>query len=59
MGEIFKPEDLVRGKRGGSKDIPHIVERMNLESLIDEVRRLREEVERIKRALERHGIEIH
>ena len=59
MGEVFKPEDLVRGRGGRSKDIPHIVERINLESLIDEVRRLREEVEKIKRALERHGIEIH
>lgn len=59
MGEVYKPEDLKKEKFRGSRDIPYYVDRLTIDSLVDEVRRLSEEIEKIKKALERHGIEIH
>lgn len=59
LGEVYKPEDLDKGRLKPSRDIPYHVDRLTIESLLEEVRRLSEEVEKIKRTLERHGIEVH
>jgi hypothetical protein len=62
MGEIFKPEDIIRRVRVESRDLsPQLkipITHFDIQVVMEELRRLREEVERIKRALEKHGIKI-
>jgi len=59
LGEILKPKDLIEGKRKGEDIKVHpTFTSLRIEELLGELIRLREEVEKIKRALERHGIEV-
>jgi len=61
MGEIFKPEDIFR-RRFGSVEFLHDIKEplpgFDLQALAEEVRKLKMEVEKIKRVLRQHGIDI-
>ena len=61
MGEVYKPEDIVRKKERTSTDLgpgstpqPQIIP--NLNDLVREVQELRTEIEQIKIALRKKGI---
>ncbi|PCN51098.1 hypothetical protein B6U99_00905 [Candidatus Geothermarchaeota archaeon ex4572_27] len=62
MGETFKPEDLFRKVTDVSKipmpDLSTPPVGFSMQLLIEEVRKLKEEVERIKKALAAHGIRV-
>jgi len=63
MGIVYKPEDVARKKvEKGLRDIgvkPAIpTESPSLELLASEIRELRVEIERIKKALVAHGIPV-
>lgn len=61
MGEIFKPEDIIKKDfevRDISKDIKMPIPGVSLQMIIDEIKELKMEIEKIKRALREHGIQI-
>ena len=61
MGEVFRPEDIVRGKKRSTDLSPNLNEipATTLQNLIDEVRLLRAEVNKIKQVLRTNGITIN
>jgi len=61
MGEVFRPEDIVRGKKRSTDLSPNLNEipATTLQNLIDEVRLLRAEVNKIKQVLRTNGILIN
>ncbi len=63
MGEVYRPEDFLRkrerkGRDLGPKDIPMPAVTSSLDELIREVKELKSEVEKIKKALKIRGISI-
>jgi hypothetical protein len=62
LGEVFKPEDIHKRKEEikdlGPKPFPKPVTPSSLDDLIREVRELRIEVEKIKKALRTNGIPV-
>lgn len=60
LGEVFKPERLTRArKKPLPPDVPRVSpppQPLTLASLYQEILELREEVEKLKRALKRQGI---
>jgi len=62
LGEVFKPEDIRRREKDipdlGPKPFPKPVTPSGFDDLIREVRELRVEVEKIKKALRVRGIPI-
>ncbi|MFQ5711117.1 MAG: hypothetical protein ACE5GD_04960 [Candidatus Geothermarchaeales archaeon] len=62
MGKVYKPEDLTEeGKKVPDikpAPIPRPFIPTNLEAVLQEIRSLKLEIERIKSALRRHGIVV-
>jgi len=61
MGEVTKPRDIFGRKQPGIPDLPStsiIVTPEDLARLIEEVRSIKLEIQRIKQALKRQGIEV-
>lgn len=62
MGKVYKPEDLTEeGKKVPDikpTPIPRPFTPTNLEAVLQEIRSLKLEIERIKSALRRHGIVV-
>ena len=60
MGEVYKPEDIVRGKRRSSDLSPNlnIITPSGLQNIMKELRFLRAEVNKIKQVLRNNGIAI-
>jgi len=61
MGEVFKPEDIIKKDfevRDISRDIKMPIPGVSLQMIIDEIKALRIEIEKIKRALREHGIKV-
>ena len=58
MGEVYRPEDLVGGKKkpSGLSPLPRRIAPTTLEEVIREVRLLKAEVNKIKQALKAKGI---
>ena len=58
MGEVYRPEDLVGGKKKPSdlSPLPRGIAPATLEEVIREVRLLKAEVNKIKQALKTKGI---
>ena len=60
MGEVFKPEDLVDGKKPSDlSPWPSGITPMTLREVIREVRLLKAEVAKIKQVLRTNGIAIN
>jgi hypothetical protein len=64
MGEVYRPEDVIHRRERGVSDlgpgnIPKPSTPTDLGNLLQEVRELRIEVEKIKQALKSEGIIIH
>ena len=61
MGEVYKPEDIVRGKKRSSDLSPNLnrVTPTALHDVMSEVRLLRAEVNKIKQVLRTNGIAIN
>ena len=60
MGEVYRPEDIVGGKKKPSDLSPNLsgVTPTTLQDVIREVRLLRAEVNKIKQVLRANGIAI-
>ena len=60
MGEVYRPEDLVGGKRKPSDLSPGLsgITPMTLQDVMNELRLLRAEVNKIKQVLRTNGIAI-
>lgn len=60
MGEVYRPEDLVGGKKKPSDLSPNLsgVTPTTLQDVIREIRLLRAEVNKIKQVLRANGIAI-
>lgn len=60
MGEVYKPEDIVRGKKRSNDLAPNLngVTPTALQDVMIEVRLLRAEVNKIKQVLRTNGIPI-
>ena len=60
MGEVYKPEDIVSGKKRSSDLSPNLnrVTPSALQDVMSEVRLLRAEVNKIKQVLRTNGIAI-
>ena len=60
MGEVYRPEDLVGGKKKPSDLSPNLdgVVHTALQDVMSEVRLLRTEVNKIKQVLRTNGIAI-
>ena len=60
MGEVYKPEDIVRGKKRSSDLSPNLngVIPSALQDVMNELRLLRAEVNKIKQVLRTNGIAI-
>ena len=60
MGEVYKPEDIVRGKRRSSDLSPNLnrITPSGLQNIMKELRFLRAEVNKIKQVLRNNGIAI-
>jgi hypothetical protein len=60
MGEVYRPEDLVGGKRKNSDLSPGLSEitPTTLQDVMSELRLLRAEVNKIKQVLRTNGIAI-
>ena len=60
MGEVYKPEDIVSGKKRSSDLSPNLnrVTPTALQDVMSEVRLLRAEVNKIKQVLRTNGIVI-
>ena len=61
MGEVFRPEDIVSGKKRSSDLAPNLngVTPRALQDVMSEVRLLRAEVNKIKQVLRTNGIAIN
>ncbi|MCJ7722236.1 hypothetical protein MUO98_07535 [Candidatus Bathyarchaeota archaeon] len=61
MGEVYKPEDIIRGKKRSSDLSPNLnrVTPTALQDVMSEVRLLRAEVNKIKQVLRTNGIAIN
>ena len=57
MGEVFKPEDILKKERRipdlSSRPIPQPT---NLESIVQDIAEIKKEISKIKSALKAHGI---
>ena len=60
MGEVYRPEDIVSGKRRSSDLAPNLngVTPTTLQDVMNELRLLRAEVNKIKLVLRTNGIAI-
>ena len=62
LGEVFKPEDIHRKRKKipdlNPKPFPEPVVPSSFDDLLQEVRELRVEIEKIKKALKARGIPI-
>ena len=60
MGEVYKPEDIVSGKRKSTDLSPRLnqITTSTLQDVIREIRLLKTEVENIKRVLKERGIVV-
>jgi hypothetical protein len=60
VGEVYKPEDIVRGKRRSSDLSPNLnrITPSELQNIMKELRFLRAEVSKIKQVLRNNGIAI-
>jgi hypothetical protein len=60
VGEVYKPEDIIRGKKWSSDLSPNLngVTPTALQDVISELRLLRAEVNKIKLVLRTNGIAI-
>ncbi len=62
MGYVYKPEDVVKGKKEvpdvKPTPIPRPLTPLDLGGLTEEVRLIKIEIEKIKRALRTHGIPV-
>ena len=60
MGEVYKPEDIVRGKKRSSDLSPNLnrITPSGLQDVMRELRLLRAEVNKIKQVLRTNGIAI-
>ena len=61
MGEVYKPEDIVSGRKRSTDLSPNLnqIPSTTLQNVIDEVRLLRTEVNKIKQVLRTNGIAIN
>ncbi len=61
MGEVYKPEDIVSGRKRSTDLSPNLnqISSTTLQNVIDEVRLLRTEVNKIKQVLRTNGIAIN
>jgi hypothetical protein len=61
MGEVYRPEDIVSGKKRSTDLTPNLnqIPSTTLQNVIEEVRMLRTEVNKIKQALRTNGIAIN
>ena len=60
MGEVYRPEDIVSGKKRSSDLSPNLngVTPTSLQDVMSEVRLLRAEINKIKQVLRTNGIAI-
>ena len=60
MGEVYRPEDIVRGKKRSSDLSPNLngITPTALQDVMSELRLLRAEVNKIKQVLRTNGIAI-
>jgi len=60
VGEVYKPEDIVRGKKRSSDLAPNLngVAPTTLQDVMNELRLLKADVNKIKRVLRTNGIAI-
>jgi hypothetical protein len=60
VGEVYRPEDIVRGKKRSSDLAPNLNEIPStaMQNVMNEVRLLRAEVNKIKHVLRTNGITI-
>jgi hypothetical protein len=60
MGEVYRPEDIVSGKRVSSDLSPNLnaITPSTLHDILSELRLLRAEVNKIKQVLRTNGIAI-
>lgn len=60
MGEVYRPEDIVRGKKRSSDLSPNLnrIAPTALQDMMSELRLLRAEVNKIKQVLRTNGIAI-
>ena len=61
MGEVYKPEDIVSGKKRSSDLSPNLnrITPTALQDVMSELRLLRAEVNKIKQVLRTNGIAIN
>ena len=61
MGEVYRPEDIVSGRKRSTDLSPNLnqIPSTTLQNVIDEVRLLRAEVNKIKQVLQTNGIAIN
>lgn len=61
MGEVYRPEDIVSGRKRSTDLSPNLnqIPSTTLQNVIDEVRLLRAEVNKIKQVLRTNGIAIN
>jgi hypothetical protein len=60
VGEVYKPEDIVRGKKRSSDLLPNLnrITPTALQDIMSELRLLRAEINKIKLVLRTNGIAI-
>jgi len=60
VGEVYRPEDIVRGKKRSSDLAPNLnrIAPTALQDMMSELRLLRAEVNKIKQVLRTNGIAI-
>lgn len=63
MGEVYRPEDVIKRRKGQVRDltptpIPHPASPMNLEVIFQEIELMKAEITKIKQALRTHGISV-
>ena len=60
MGEVYRPEDIVGGKKRPTDLSPDLgeVTRVTLQEIMREIKLLREEIKKIKRVLRANGLVI-
>ena len=61
MGEVYRPEDIISGKKRPTDLSPNLREipSTTLQKLMDEIRLLKAEVNKIKQVLRTNGIAIN
>lgn len=58
MGKIFKPEDIYKKRVPDIGDIKSPIPISDIQTLIKEIKNLKIEIEKIKKALNAHGIKV-